>query len=78
MKDRADIGIIGLAVMGENLALNMEGRGFTVAVHNRTVPGVEEGVVERFMAGRGKGRRTSSASRRSRASSGPWPRRARS
>ena len=56
MKDRADIGVIGLAVMGENLALNMEGHGFTVAVHNRTVPGVEEGVVERFMAGRGKGR----------------------
>ena len=56
MKDRADIGIIGLAVMGENLALNVEGRGFTVAVHNRTVPGVEEGVVERFLAGRGKGK----------------------
>jgi len=56
MKEKADIGIIGLAVMGENLALNMAGRGFTVAVHNRTVPGVEEGVVERFMAGRGKGK----------------------
>ena len=56
MKDKADIGIIGLAVMGENLALNMESRGFTVAVHNRTVPGVEEGVVERFVAGRGKGK----------------------
>ncbi|HVP91074.1 MAG TPA: decarboxylating NADP(+)-dependent phosphogluconate dehydrogenase [Terriglobales bacterium] len=56
MKERADIGIIGLAVMGENLALNMEGHGFTVAVHNRTVPGVEEGVVERFLAGRGKGK----------------------
>ncbi len=56
MKERADIGVIGLAVMGENLALNMERHGFTVAVHNRTVPGVEEGVVERFMAGRGKGR----------------------
>jgi 6-phosphogluconate dehydrogenase len=54
MKDKADIGIIGLAVMGESLALNMESRGFTVAVHNRTVPGVEEGVVERFVAGRGK------------------------
>jgi 6-phosphogluconate dehydrogenase len=56
MKDKADIGIIGLAVMGENLALNMESRGFTVAVHNRTVPGAEEGVVERFMTGRGKGK----------------------
>jgi 6-phosphogluconate dehydrogenase len=56
MKDKADIGIIGLAVMGENLALNMEDHGFRVAVHNRTVPGVEEGVVERFLAGRGKGK----------------------
>jgi 6-phosphogluconate dehydrogenase len=56
MKDKADIGIIGLGVMGENLALNMESRGFTVAVHNRTVPGVEEGVVLRFLDGRGKGK----------------------
>ncbi len=57
MKDKADIGMIGLAVMGENLALNMESRGFTVAVYNRTVPGVEEGVVERFINGRGKGKK---------------------
>jgi 6-phosphogluconate dehydrogenase len=56
MKDKADIGMIGLAVMGENLALNMESKGFTVAVHNRTVPGVEEGVVARFMSGRGRGK----------------------
>jgi len=33
---RADIGLIGLAVMGENLALNIESHGFTVAVNNRT------------------------------------------
>ena len=33
---QADIGLIGLAVMGENLAMNMESRGFTVAVYNRT------------------------------------------
>jgi 6-phosphogluconate dehydrogenase len=56
MKDTADIGIIGLAVMGENLSLNMEDKGFTVAVYNRTVPGVEEGVVERFVNGRGRGK----------------------
>jgi 6-phosphogluconate dehydrogenase len=56
MKDKADIGMIGLAVMGENLALNMEDKGFTVAVYNRTVPGVEEGVVERFINGRGRGK----------------------
>lgn len=50
---KADIGLIGLAVMGENLALNMESKGFTVAVYNRSVPG-EEGVVDRFINGRGK------------------------
>jgi 6-phosphogluconate dehydrogenase len=31
MKSQADIGVVGLAVMGENLILNMESRGFTVA-----------------------------------------------
>jgi 6-phosphogluconate dehydrogenase len=56
MKDKADIGMIGLAVMGENLALNMEDKGFTVAVYNRTVPGKEERIVERFIAGRGAGK----------------------
>ena len=34
---QADIGLIGLAVMGENLILNMESKGFTVACFNRTV-----------------------------------------
>ncbi len=48
----ADIGLIGLAVMGENLVLNMESRGFTVAVYNRTVSRVDE-----FLAGRGAGKR---------------------
>ncbi len=33
---KADIGLIGLAVMGQNLALNMNDRGFKVAVYNRT------------------------------------------
>ena len=45
----SNIGLIGLAVMGENLALNMESKGFTVSVYNRTAPG-EEGVVDRFMS----------------------------
>eukprot|EP01100_Stratorugosa_tubuloviscum_P004541 TRINITY_DN213_c0_g1_i2.p1 TRINITY_DN213_c0_g1~~TRINITY_DN213_c0_g1_i2.p1 ORF type:complete len:478 (+),score=261.84 TRINITY_DN213_c0_g1_i2:102-1535(+) len=45
----ADIGLIGLAVMGENLVLNMESKGFKVAVFNRTVSRVEE-----FISGRGK------------------------
>ena len=37
MKEKADIGLVGLAVMGENLVLNMESKGFTVACFNRTV-----------------------------------------
>jgi len=49
MKTKADIGLIGLAVMGENLVLNMERNGFTVAVYNRTVE-----KVDKFMSGRGK------------------------
>ncbi|MFM1919952.1 MAG: 6-phosphogluconate dehydrogenase, NADP(+)-dependent, decarboxylating [Candidatus Hydrogenedentota bacterium] len=44
-----DIGLIGLAVMGENLVLNMESHGYRVAVYNRTTAKVDE-----FMAGRGK------------------------
>jgi 6-phosphogluconate dehydrogenase len=51
MKKKADIGLIGLAVMGENLVLNMESKGFTVGVFNRTVARVDE-----FMAGRGAGK----------------------
>ncbi|MCI6617736.1 MAG: decarboxylating NADP(+)-dependent phosphogluconate dehydrogenase, partial [Prevotella sp.] len=51
-----EIGLIGLAVMGENLALNMANHGWNVSVYNRTVPGVEEGVVERFIEGRAKGK----------------------
>jgi 6-phosphogluconate dehydrogenase len=38
----ADIGLIGLAVMGENLVLNMESKGFSVAVYNRTISKVED------------------------------------
>lgn len=56
MDKKADIGLIGLAVMGENLVLNMESKGFAVAVYNRTVPGIEEGVVERFINGVAKER----------------------
>ena len=55
-QNKTDIGLIGLAVMGENLALNMESKGWHVSVYNRTVPGVEEGVVDRFMNGRAKGK----------------------
>jgi 6-phosphogluconate dehydrogenase len=48
----ADIGLIGLAVMGENLALNIESRGFGVCLYNRTTAKVDE-----FMRGRGSGKR---------------------
>lgn len=51
----SDIGLIGLAVMGENLALNFESKGFTVSVYNRLHPG-KENVVDRFMRGRGAGK----------------------
>ncbi len=56
MQNKTDIGMIGLAVMGENLAINMANHGWQVSVYNRTVHGIEEGVVERFMQGRGKGK----------------------
>ena len=36
MGDRCEFGLIGLAVMGENLALNVESRGYRVAVFNRS------------------------------------------
>ena len=48
---KADIGLIGLAVMGENLAMNMESKGFTVAVYNRTTE-----KVTRFVEGRARGK----------------------
>ncbi|NLI53923.1 MAG: decarboxylating NADP(+)-dependent phosphogluconate dehydrogenase [Clostridiales bacterium] len=48
---QADIGLIGLAVMGENLVMNMESKGFTVAVYNRTTEKVDA-----FLSGRAKGK----------------------
>ncbi|MBN1865249.1 MAG: decarboxylating NADP(+)-dependent phosphogluconate dehydrogenase [Victivallales bacterium] len=51
MSEKADVGLVGLAVMGENLVLNMESKGFTVAVFNRTVSKVDD-----FVNGRGKGK----------------------
>lgn len=47
---KADIGLIGLAVMGENLVMNMESKGFTVAVYNRTTSKVKN-----FVEGRARG-----------------------
>ena len=48
---KSDLGLIGLAVMGENLVMNMESKGFTVSVFNRTTE-----KVERFVNGRAKGK----------------------
>jgi 6-phosphogluconate dehydrogenase len=42
MTTQSDIGVIGLAVMGANLALNMESKGFPVAVFNRTTEVTEK------------------------------------
>jgi len=69
--NQCDIGLIGLAVMGENLALNMESKGFSVAVFNRTTE-----VTEKFASGRGKGKniqptRTGNSSARSRSRARP-------
>ena len=47
---KADIGLVGLAVMGENLVMNMESKGFSVAVYNRTLDKVDH-----FINGRAKG-----------------------
>ena len=48
---KADIGLVGLAVMGENLVMNMESKGFTVAVYNRTTEKVRN-----FVEGRAAGK----------------------
>lgn len=53
MNKKADIGLIGLAVMGQNLVLNMNDHGFAVAVYNRTVSKTDE-----FLADAAKGRDT--------------------
>src|SRR3954470_10111833 len=50
METRGDIAVIGLAVMGQNLILNMNDHGFTVVAHNRTVSKVDE-----FLAKEAKG-----------------------
>ena len=52
MDKLSDIGLIGLAVMGQNLVLNMNDHGFTVAVFNRTVSKVDD-----FLRGRAMGKK---------------------
>jgi len=51
MSELCDFGLIGLAVMGENLALNVESRGYRVAVFNRTTS-----KVDKFISGRAAGK----------------------
>ncbi len=51
MSELSDIGVVGLAVMGENLILNMESKGFRVTAFNRTVDKVDN-----FINGRAKGK----------------------
>jgi 6-phosphogluconate dehydrogenase len=50
MTEKADIGLIGLAVMGQNLVLNMDDHGYTVAVYNRTTS-----KVDRFLENEARG-----------------------
>ncbi|MEC7565439.1 MAG: NADP-dependent phosphogluconate dehydrogenase [Planctomycetota bacterium] len=50
-EEKADFGLIGLAVMGENLALNVESRGYRMAVYNRSTEKVDA-----LMAGRAQGK----------------------
>ena len=54
MAEKADIGLIGLAVMGQNLVLNMDDHGFRVAVYNRTTSKVDD-----FINGEAKGPKSS-------------------
>ena len=49
--NKANIGLVGLAVMGENLVMNMESKGFTVAVYNRSTDKVKN-----FVEGRAAGK----------------------
>ena len=60
MEQSADIALIGLAVMGQNLILNMNDHGYTVVAFNRTVSKVDE-----FLNDQAKGRKTSSEPTRS-------------
>lgn len=53
----SEIGVYGLGVMGRNLALNLEEKGFRVSLFNRTIPDKEEGVVQNFISDHGKGRK---------------------
>lgn len=54
--EKSNIGLIGLGVMGQNLALNLADKGWMVSVWNRQGPGEAESVADRFVRERGKGK----------------------
>ncbi len=56
MSKLSNIGLIGLAVMGENLVLNMESKGYSVSVYNRSIQKVDD-----FLSGRAKGKKITGA-----------------
>ncbi|MBP5167063.1 MAG: decarboxylating NADP(+)-dependent phosphogluconate dehydrogenase [Oscillospiraceae bacterium] len=56
MPEKSDLGLIGLAVMGENLALNIESKGYSLTVYNRSSE-----KTERFVSGRAAGKRIRAA-----------------
>jgi 6-phosphogluconate dehydrogenase len=51
MSPLSEFGVIGLGVMGKSLALNLAGRGVSVSMYNRHVPGKEEGIAEQVING---------------------------
>jgi 6-phosphogluconate dehydrogenase len=67
---KSQIGLVGLAVMGENLALNIERNGFPITVYNRSTDKTEA-----LLAGRAKGKKFT-ARRRAGARSRRWSGRA--
>ena len=56
MKNKSDIGVFGLGVMGQNLALNLEDNGYRVSVYNR-MEGEEKQVIEEFMSHKAVGKK---------------------
>ena len=71
MKERSDIAVIGLGVMGSGIARNLESKGYTVSVYNRS-PEKTAAFMEQY------GNGISGARRARRSCAGSWKRRARS
>lgn len=54
--EKSNIGLIGLGIMGQNLALNLADKGWSVSVWNRPKSGASESVADHFVRVRGKGK----------------------